>query len=74
MKAKYSGTKCFFLQIKKVLTSSGAKFLNYLSDSATHLIADNPDHSNVSEAVDIYEKPVVTVSVLIFLSFVSIYA
>lgn len=50
------------LQIKQVLVTHGAKFLNYLTDSATHLIADNPEHANVSEAVDIYEKPVVTVS------------
>lgn len=41
---------------------NGAKFLNYLSDSATHLIADNGEHLSVSEAIDIYEKPVVTVS------------
>ena len=51
-----------------MLVASGAKFLNYLSDSATHLIADNPEHSNVSEAVDIYEKPVVTVSLRHFLA------
>lgn len=50
----------FLLQVKSALISAGAKFLNYLGDTATHLIADNPDHSYVTEAVDIYEKPVVT--------------
>jgi hypothetical protein len=48
--------------VKKLLLSGGAKFLNYLSDNVTHLIGDNPDHHSVSEAVEIYEKPVVTVS------------
>ncbi|KPM09375.1 PAX-interacting protein 1-like protein [Sarcoptes scabiei] len=46
-------------KVKKILIKFGAKFLNYLSDSATHFIADDPDHPSVSEAIDIYEKPVV---------------
>ncbi|CAG2117650.1 unnamed protein product, partial [Medioppia subpectinata] len=46
--------------VKKLLLSGGAKFFNYLSDNVTHLIGDNPDHPSVSEAVEIYEKPVVT--------------
>lgn len=51
-----------FLQIKRALVASGAKFLNYLTDSATHVIADKPEYSFVQEAFEIYEKPVVTVS------------
>lgn len=47
--------------MKKILVDGGGKLVNYLSDIATHLIADNPDHPDVSEAIEIYEKPVVTV-------------
>ena len=52
----------FFIKIKKIMVGHGAKFLNYLSDSATYFIADDPDHPSVSEAIDIFEKPVLTVS------------
>lgn len=46
-----------------MLVEGGGKHVNYLSDIATHLIADNPDHQDVSEAVEIYEKPVVSVNI-----------
>jgi hypothetical protein len=65
----------FEWQVKKALLFGGAKFLNYLSDNVTHLIADNGEHPSVSEAQEIYEKPVVTVwqhfSIYIF-SFISL--
>lgn len=51
------------------MVGHGAKFLNYLSDSATYFIADDPDHPSVSEAIDIYEKPVLTVSDEFFFEF-----
>lgn len=35
--------------------------MNYMSDVVTHLIADNDEHADVSEAIEIFEKPVVTV-------------
>lgn len=53
-------------QVKKLLLAGGAKFLNYLSDNMTHLIGDNSDHHNVSEALEIYEKPVVTVRIITY--------
>ena len=52
------------LQVKKVLVEGGGKHVNYLSDIVTHLIADNPDHQDVSEAIEIYEKPVVSVCII----------
>lgn len=52
----------FVCQVKRILVEGGGKLVNYLSDIATHLIADNPEHPDINEAVEIYEKPVVTVS------------
>ncbi|XP_074597247.1 uncharacterized protein LOC141852221 isoform X4 [Brevipalpus obovatus] len=46
--------------VKRILVEGGGKLVNYLSDIATHLIADNPEHPDINEAVEIYEKPVVT--------------
>ena len=51
----------YFYQIKKILVDGGGKLVNYLSDIVTHLIAENADHPDVTEAIEIYEKPVVTV-------------
>lgn len=45
------------------MVGHGGKFFNYLTDSATHFIANDSEHPSVSEAIDIFEKPVVTVSV-----------
>lgn len=35
--------------------------MNYMSDYVTHLVADNPEHPNVLDAIDIYDKVAVTV-------------
>lgn len=48
-------------QVKKLLVEGGGKLVNYLSDIVTHLIAYNDEHLDVTEAREIYEKPVVTV-------------
>ena len=50
------------IQIKKILVEEGGKLVNYLSDVVSHLISENPDHPDVTEALEIFEKPVVTVS------------
>ena len=47
-----------------MLLDGGAQFVHYLLDNVNYFIADNPDHPKVSEACEIYEKPVVTVSSL----------
>ncbi|KAI1293705.1 PAX-interacting protein 1 [Halotydeus destructor] len=47
-------------EIKKLLVNGGGKLVNYMSDTVTHLIADADDHPDVTEALEIYEKPVVT--------------
>ena len=47
-----------------MLLDGGAQFVHYLLDNVNYFIADNPDHPKVSEACEIYEKPVVTVSLL----------
>lgn len=49
-----------------MLVDGGGTLVNYMSDNVTHLVADNDDHPDVSEALEIYEKPVVTVSLLFF--------
>lgn len=47
-------------KVKKLLLDGGAKLINYLSDMVTHVIADNADSPDVSEAQELFEKPVVT--------------
>ncbi|RWS31158.1 PAX-interacting protein 1-like protein [Leptotrombidium deliense] len=47
-------------EVKKILVEGGGKHVNYLSDIVTHLIADNAEHQDVSEAVEIFEKTVVS--------------
>lgn len=47
-----------------MLLDGGGKHVNYLSDTVTHLISNNPDHPDVLEAIEIYEKIVVTVILL----------
>lgn len=49
------------LQVKRLLVDGGGKLVNYMSDIVTHLVADNDEHPDVAEALEIYEKPVVTV-------------
>jgi hypothetical protein len=52
---------CYDKQVKTILLDGGGKHVNYLSDTVTHLIANNPEHPDVLEAIEIYEKTVVTV-------------
>lgn len=47
-------------EVKRILVDGGGRLVNYMSDIVTHLIADNDDHPDVAEALEIYEKPVVT--------------
>lgn len=50
------------LQFQRLLFRNGGTLINYLSDNVTYVICDNPDSPTVSEALELYEKPVVTVS------------
>ena len=45
-------------EIKSLITSNGGTVLNYLIDMVTHVIADSPDHPDVQEALEIYEKTI----------------
>ena len=47
-------------QVKRILVDGGGKLTNYLTDIVTHLISDSDDDPNVLDALEIYEKPVVT--------------
>ncbi|KAH6934006.1 hypothetical protein HPB50_019399 [Hyalomma asiaticum] len=49
-------------EFQKVLINNGGTLINYLSDNVTYVIADNPDSSTITEAQDLYEKPVATLS------------
>ncbi|XP_003381260.1 putative BRCA1 domain protein [Trichinella spiralis] len=48
--------------VRKILTENGARLSSYLTDSVSILIADHPDSSEVGEARDIYDIPVVAMS------------
>ncbi|UYV61255.1 PAXIP1 [Cordylochernes scorpioides] len=50
------------VQVKQLLLEGGAKQSAYLTDIVTHLVADNPDSPDVNEAIELYEKPVITCS------------
>ena len=58
-----------FYQIKAILLEGGGTHISYLSDMVTHVICDNPDNPGVSEAQELFEKPVVTVSTYIYAAF-----
>ncbi|KAK8785472.1 hypothetical protein V5799_008162 [Amblyomma americanum] len=47
-------------EFQRLLFKHGGTLINYLSDNVTYVIADNPDSSTITEAQDLYEKPVVT--------------
>ncbi|OUC43059.1 putative BRCA1 protein [Trichinella nativa] len=49
-------------KVRKILTENGARLSSYLTDSVSILIADHPDSSEVGEARDIYDIPVVAMS------------
>ncbi|KRZ92014.1 PAX-interacting protein 1 [Trichinella sp. T8] len=49
-------------KVRKILTENGARLSSYLTDSVSILIADHPDSSEVGEARDIYDIPVVASS------------
>ncbi|KFM63007.1 PAX-interacting protein 1, partial [Stegodyphus mimosarum] len=45
-------------RIKAVLLEGGGSHNSYLSDMVTHVICDSPDNPGVSEAQELFEKPV----------------
>ncbi|GIY38551.1 PAX-interacting protein 1 [Caerostris extrusa] len=47
-------------KIKTMLLAGGGTHNSYVSDMVTHVICDNPDNPGVSEAQDLFEKPVIT--------------
>ncbi|GAB6029827.1 PAX-interacting protein 1 [Chamberlinius hualienensis] len=47
-------------QLRKLLAEGGAKESNYLTQLVTLVIADDPNHSEVDEASDVFDLPVVT--------------
>ncbi|XP_078579620.1 PAX-interacting protein 1-like [Branchiostoma floridae x Branchiostoma japonicum] len=47
-------------QVQKLLRQGGGKEYSYLTDLATHVIADNEDYPEVSEAREVYDLPAVT--------------
>ncbi|KAH8039412.1 hypothetical protein HPB51_006922 [Rhipicephalus microplus] len=49
-------------EFQRLLVKHGGTLINYLSDNVTYVIADNPDSSTITEAQDLYEKPVATSS------------
>ena len=51
-----------FPQVESHLEKSDACSESYLTDRVTHVIADEDDHPEISEARDLFELPVVTVS------------
>lgn len=51
-----------FFQVKSLLQNGGAKQISYMSDMVTHVISDTDDNSDISEAREIFEKPVVSVN------------
>eukprot|EP00058_Branchiostoma_floridae_P019991 XP_002605481.1 hypothetical protein BRAFLDRAFT_126794 [Branchiostoma floridae] len=56
----------FFKEVKYFLCGNisdqgGGKEYSYLTDLATHVIADNEDYPEVSEAREVYDLPVVTI-------------
>ena len=57
----------FFLhfQVIKLLDSHGAKRDSYLSDIVSHVIADSTKPDEYSEAKELFERPVVSVSSLL---------
>lgn len=45
--------------MKSLITSNGGNVINYLIDMVTHVISDLPEHPDVQQAIDIFEKIVV---------------
>ena len=57
----------YFPQITTLLDQHGAKRDPYLSDMVSHVIADNTASDFYSEAKELFELPIVTVSFKLFL-------
>ncbi|XP_014665590.1 PREDICTED: PAX-interacting protein 1-like isoform X2 [Priapulus caudatus] len=60
----FKGIKYYFIgrisnEVKKMLNDGGAKKESYLTDMVTHVIAENGDSTEVSEAKELFELPVV---------------
>lgn len=52
------------LQVISLLNDGGAKKDSYLSEMVSHVIADDCTQSEYSEARELFELPVVTVSAI----------
>ena len=55
-------TKLFKIQILEVLDKGGAKRDSYLSEMVSHVIADDHTQDEYSEAKELFDLPVVSVS------------
>jgi hypothetical protein len=60
--ACFHTTNDFVLQVISLLNDGGAKKDSYLSEMVSHVIADDCTQSEYSEAKELFELPVVTVS------------
>ena len=58
--------KIIMFQVIKLLDSHGAKRDSYLSDIVSHVIADSTKPDEYSEAKELFERPVVSVSSLLY--------
>lgn len=52
--------------IESLLTQSSAQEEKYLSSFITHVICDDPDNSDYSEAKDVFDLTIVKVSLFFF--------
>jgi hypothetical protein len=58
--------------VESILLSGGGKKNGYLSEMITHVISDDCDDGEVSVAKELYQLPVVTVTLLSYVSYVDI--
>ena len=62
----------FFLQVKKLLSDGGGVEERYMSETITHAIADDCEADDYSEAKELFELTVVTVSMILFWDFTGV--
>ena len=55
-------TKFHFMQVQKLLSDGGGVEERYMSETITHAIADDCEADDYSEAKELFELTVVTVS------------
>ena len=54
-----------------LLENGGGKEESYLTDRVTHVISEDEDHPEVTEARDLFELPVVSVRIPFFIKLAS---